>query len=893
MPNPIKASQREKELDAARCKGNWVAIPELARKYRKHNPDGIVLEQTALAEFSLVLAIEQIERQDDMGPLIYDDDKPDHISIGPVVDASMVNDVFEKLEIATVKSEGEEKQYTNIILGRAYFSTGAYAKCLETLQAPFVPTKLPAGYNFVLIIQGITIRGMALEVTEDFKGAIECYDKVTGLLTQRSADRSAQLMDTSGALHAFRTYQEYSGFWDKFRLNKRAVIYRNFIELLSKTYQEGTYVPPSAPEILSSNGQYTPNTFRAELTRLHGLYESVLYQITSFPKAGEVNWRILDMVDQVMADWALLGCRKPSEMRGLVEMLYRATEMTFHSPRILRHLINSLMIFGEYEEAELALNAYIALVEKAKETQKDDVERKSQESAGSIESKRAQVSENELLPEVVQTLLTGVIVTGKYLNNATLELAEKARALCEDDESESIDDELFAQSWRCLGVAYSLLAFEASDPEVRPDLHEKAISALNKSISLDSECVESYYQLALEYAVIRKTSQAIENTRQALVLDNSNIPSWHLLALLFSSQKDIQGALKACEVATKESDWETTDSSVDYGALTAIGTEDGEEFFAFKMTQRALLELMHGPEAVILHHQGLFKLYGKIFPENTFSPTGSIYESASLRKRDNEDALSAQATRSLSAENSRSFSNLRTKDNNSPEGSIHSVGIKDMLDVPKANYAVSVASSKNSNSSAIRRSPTPTISGIASMKSIPASTAHSSQPPSIRQRRANKALSELWLASAAAYRRLGNFEEVQKAIESAEEIDGTNPDLWCQLGLFHFAQSQYSTAITLFQKALSLDAFHVPSLVHLGRTYLLTGEIELAEGLLESATKGRGWDCAEAWQVFPRLEACAAVQCVTAVSSIERSISKKVSHLMNFSVRDYINSFGM
>ncbi|CAG8451093.1 6862_t:CDS:10 [Ambispora leptoticha] len=863
MPNPVKASQREKELDIARCKGNWVAIPELARKYRKHNPDGIVLEHTALAEFSLVLAIQHVEEQN--GLLIYDDDEPDHISMGPVVETTTVNDVFEKLEKAMSNSEGEEKQYTTIILGRAYFATGAYSKCLESMQAPFVPTKLPSGYNFILIIQGLTIRGMALEVTEDLKGAIECYDKVMELLGQRATDRSEQLMywaeevlyrvallkarigDASGALHAFRTYQRYAVFWEKFRLNKRAVIYRNFIKLLSKTYQEGTYVPPSAD--LLPNGQITPpHTFRDELTEVHALYENLLYQITSFPKAGDVNWRILEMVDQVMADWTLLGYGKASEMRGLVEMLYRAAQMTFHSPRILRHLINSLILLSEYEESELALNAYIALMEKAKETQKDD-----KESANSAESKKTQISESELLPDFVQTLLTGVILTGKYLNNAkrALELAEKARILCDNDESESIDDELFAQSWRCLGVAYSLLAFEASDPEVRPDLHEKAISALNKSIELDPECIESYYQLALEYAVIRKISQAIENIRQALALDNSNIPSWHLLALLCSSQKDIQGALKACEVATKESDWEIIDSSVDYGALTTIGNEDGEEFFAFKMTQRALLELMYGPETAILHHQGLFKLYGKIFPENTLSPTGSIYESFSLRKRDNEDTLITQSTKSLSVEKSSSI--LRTKENASPEGSIHSVGNKDTLDVPKANYAVSIASSKNSGSSVIRHSPTPTISGVASMKSIPASTSHSSQPAlGIRQRRqrANKALSELWLASAAAYRRLGNFEEAQKAIESAEEIDGSNPDLWCELGLFHFAQSQYSTARTLFQKALALDALHVPSLVHLGRTYLLTGEIELAEGVLESATKGRGWDCAEAWKVF-------------------------------------------
>jgi hypothetical protein len=52
-----------------------------------------------------------------------------------------------------------------------------------------------------------------------------------------------------------------------------------------------------------------------------------------------------------------------------------------------------------------------------------------------------------------------------------------------------------------------------------------------------------------------------------------------------------------------------------------------------------------------------------------------------------------------------------------------------------------------------------------------------------RQRHGARALCELWLASAAAFRRLRNFEEAQKALESAEEADAGNPDLWCQVRL--------------------------------------------------------------------------------------------------------------
>lgn len=35
-----KAIQIGKDIDVARCNGNWVAIPELARRYKKYNSDG-------------------------------------------------------------------------------------------------------------------------------------------------------------------------------------------------------------------------------------------------------------------------------------------------------------------------------------------------------------------------------------------------------------------------------------------------------------------------------------------------------------------------------------------------------------------------------------------------------------------------------------------------------------------------------------------------------------------------------------------------------------------------------------------------------------------------------------------------------------------------------------
>jgi len=201
----------------------------------------------------------------------------------------------------------------------------------------------------------------------------------------------------------------------------------------------------------------------------------------------------------------------------------------------------------------------------------------------------------------------------------------------------------------------------------------------------------------------------------------------------------------------------------------------------------------------------------------------------------------------------KSFTSTDRKEGNvSTEGSISSAGNKDTLDVPKANYTPSIASSRNSASSGLKRSPAQTITGV-QLSAAKLATIQSSQATlkaKQRRQRAAKTLTDLWLASASTFRRLGNLEEAQKAIESAEEIDVLSPDVWCQFGLLLFAQEGYTDAITSFYKALSIDNNHLPSLVHLSRVYMKTDELEMAEGLLDGVTKSNGWNCAEAWYVF-------------------------------------------
>ncbi|KAF9267127.1 hypothetical protein L218DRAFT_720524 [Marasmius fiardii PR-910] len=125
--------------------------------------------------------------------------------------------------------------------------------------------------------------------------------------------------------------------------------------------------------------------------------------------------------------------------------------------------------------------------------------------------------------------------------------------------------------------------------------------------------------------------------------------------------------------------------------------------------------------------------------------------------------------------------------------------------------------------------------------------------------RENRLLSDLWLMSAATFRRLGKIEQAKGAIQEAEVRDENNPGVWVQLGLYHLAAGQKQHAMDSLQKALFICPDDVAASVHLSRIYLLPTEVtkhseeavpdnvDLVVGLLSHLTQGPGWDVPEAW----------------------------------------------
>lgn len=177
-----------------------------------------------------------------------------------------------------------------------------------------------------------------------------------------------------------------------------------------------------------------------------------------------------------------------------------------------------------------------------------------------------------------------------------------------------------------------ILFILAHEPEKRPALFAKAAESHEKAIEISPQAFEGHYYLALQLAETREIPKAIASVKESLNLNSSHIPSWHLLVLLLSSQKDYERALSVCSVGLKESEWDL--AQTDGSSASQL---DGEDYLALRITQAALHDQVHGPEAALEPQEALFVLYTKVFAPEPGSVGESLYDIQNIRRRDQSD----------------------------------------------------------------------------------------------------------------------------------------------------------------------------------------------------------------------------------------------------------------
>ncbi|EPB92511.1 hypothetical protein HMPREF1544_00524 [Mucor circinelloides 1006PhL] len=673
-----KAIQISKDIDVARCNGNWAVIPELARRYKKYYSEGTVLEQTVLAEINLVQTINNTRSNSTTN---YRMDDPYHISMEDRLDPNLVKPIQSQLLAAIQAADpnnvnATQKEFAKIVLARSHFECGEYDKAISIIaQLQFEKEHVSQGYGLVLFLQARAIKAISYELTGNEEVAVQTYQGVEALISENASAKNKSLIEwseeslyratllglkkeslvsTSSLLEFMRQYQKITTVQPTvWRIQKRMTITRHSLQYVSLIYRQGNYcLPAMNVPTTTEDGEVDPHLHRQmfiiEQSQLHTIYEKMLYLDVPLPRAGQVNQRVLDFVNQFANDFELMGT-SAHDLRGFVEALDRASQRTFNSPLITRHLFHALVRLGEFEEAEHALHAYLYLVGLVshgwKETHRDgqalatdktglnmpvplarpdistdELEQTLPERRESIVGDISTIKSNEK-EEIADTLHVLVDAIRMYSNDLcrgvdAVEMAEIAKELLQKQTRKERMSSLLdigAEVYRAVGVAYGLLGYQTFDPELRPSYHEKALHYLKYSAELNGNSWEIYYQIALQQADMHDIRQAVQSITIAIQRNPTHITLWHLLTLLIScpAQGDYRQALKTCEMGLQQAPESLDDDYI-----------DAEQHMMYQMTRTLLLQALHGPESALESSETLFASYRKIaMPEISVSTT--------------------------------------------------------------------------------------------------------------------------------------------------------------------------------------------------------------------------------------------------------------------------------
>ncbi|KAL9548882.1 hypothetical protein PS6_006365 [Mucor atramentarius] len=639
-----------------------------------------------LAEANLVNVLDS-NRSD--SKKLFAKDSPNNITLTTRVTPSLMKPIQQQLSTALGDKEPSAetqlvKQMAKMILARTWFECGEYQKAVDAInEAGYKTVEGTFAYSYTLYVQSLSIRAMSLDLLH--QSAMEAYDQLASTVNQstslidhvvvdwaeeglyrgtllalsdscQSSDRIPQTM------RLIRAYQKAcSSQLNTWKVYKRLAVTRYSLEYFSSLYKADQYLPPvdfseteegkqcSEDQFIEAKRAYNHQLFSIEIMQLHTVYEKLVYSITHFPRSGQTNALVLDFVDRLAEDFAIVGGSE-TEKRGYVEALNRASMKTFNSPCVTRHLFHALVQLGDYEEAEHALRTYLylvdleskALVESRSTTaalasdsfgyntpvpSADEVEELAIAESMKKSDGPQRSEEVETLDNKIKLLVTAVRMYCKELckGSDAVNMAEMAEQIYSKEmaSSDQHDDhfiETGAVVYRTLGAAFGFLASQTFDQDRRPKYHEKALVSLRKSIAINNQSWETYYQLGLQLAEMRDIIQAIQMITQSLQLNSQHLPSWHLLALLCTCPiKDNQAqALKTCEIALTEASKITSkDSWIDY-------SDDILQHVLLQMTQTLLVERVQGAEAAMASQEALFQTFGKIvvpelIPDSTSS----------------------------------------------------------------------------------------------------------------------------------------------------------------------------------------------------------------------------------------------------------------------------------
>ncbi|KAJ2701621.1 hypothetical protein H4218_001333 [Coemansia sp. IMI 209128] len=588
---------------------------------------------------------------------------PMHIS-----DDSVISSIAtEMAQVAKQAMTSEEEYQFKVVLAMVYFYGGKFDQCrgaLDSLATTLGSDDvLSPAYTKQLYMSQMVMLGIYAEMQGNLILAQELYEKAILEFRNSLSSQSVIVVPRNSS----PSCQEELVNWPEEALYRRAMVLLALGDMMGGLRELASYirqmdgVTPATfrsfrrvranrlyMQIVRDNirsGKLSALDVKSSVMNSHRRQMALLKTTYSFPRASEAHSEVLYEVDSAAKDWELVLARSRADSLRLVEVMYESMYLTYNSPRVLRHLADALITFGDYHEAGLALNTYITLVERQLEAVRKEVGAAIDDGVtdyGSVFGPNF-----ESVGDILQAAITGARLNVAHLSNAheCIAFVHFAYELISDVELRDPGNVIIpvvpvairAQLALWKGAAHGLLAQMSREPDNRADHHTAALQLLQQAVEQSPRSFDTHYQLALELAIgARDILAATASAKQAVALDAKRVEAWHLLALLSTSRKDYAKAQQICDVGLKQSEWwsvycairqspavDGSDPASSIGGEVSAdtetptgpagSTESGIAFFELAMTQMAIERQLQGYEASLKAQSHLFALFGRIY----------------------------------------------------------------------------------------------------------------------------------------------------------------------------------------------------------------------------------------------------------------------------------------
>ncbi|CAK7230160.1 hypothetical protein SCUCBS95973_007478 [Sporothrix curviconia] len=645
-----KAAHYVLQLDEARCEGDWDTVPENVRKIRKHAPSRVCLTLTAETE----LAIEKATRNH---PPARQSD-----ASGPAASLDVATRVPKLKAIIDEETVFLQDRFQALVcIGWLHWVAGEYDSALvqlprsldAELSTPDRPadnlavtdwTRVCALKSAYLRANCLARKGQRKEALAVFEEGLPCITTAHAaqqtrmqlrywselflteycMLLSHTLEKSETSLEDPNLLVSLRSWARYwegtngaaqlGGYGFRGSVPRRRIWFE-YYSVLSALLEDDMPYPAAYAPAGAAGDTSARNQLRIELKRVEAVYETLLLEETSFPRAEDERVEVEEFVRLVVQNWSVLKGRgwresdlgqggRESASRGVLDILYRASTKTYHSTSILRYLFTVHLAVAEFDLAFKAFDSYLSLIKKGKtrvvKTGKD--EPSLDDDATVLETicvcivalcrygdRTAAEKAHGLGQELEQCLQELSHVAPERIDEEDAAAPTQETALVSDIKGNDIPLRVLALSWQAVGLSLAQWARMTYDSASRPEIQAKAVRALRKSLSPEfgkSANLRSVFALGMLLVEQRELGAAIELVKGALLStqapdadqdyvngpywrERAMIPLWHLLSLLLSARQDYIMAARACEGAFEQ----FKDPSVLFGSETMYRSE--------------------------------------------------------------------------------------------------------------------------------------------------------------------------------------------------------------------------------------------------------------------------------------------------------------------------------